>query len=527
MYVRLLLSLLQVTAFASLSWWTVPLGPLRVLAQSAASAAAGGQPLPLQRLVLENGYTLEPDLCHHALAPLFSSLPQLQHLYLHLWASEDSQWTDDSGQKAAVAALAPLRHLTALTSLHLQGPSDTRAEMQADEEGWDAELLACLPSSLARLEWHEPICLYPEELVCDRVTGLTELRLVTTCWDEVRPPVGGFVGLPHLKKLQLYGFDCDVPWLLEHKEVLHGYAPSIGAAQAPGCLGQLVNLRTLDLLHMQCSTMGLAALAAAPQVTQLHLALPYELGSPPAAGAAAAQQAQAAAPARAGPPDGHLAARAWLAPVLAMAGLRALTLVVPRTSSFLPVGMGGLSQLTRLHASFSPTTPGITCSWVCAIERLVNLHVLTVPAVTAACCHQWLTGLTKLGVLELVECTEAAPDNLPWDVNVEYDLEAVAAHLQGLVSTTGPAAAAEAAGAGGSFRASRPQQLQLVCVDARNYEGYPLDDHHCPLYRLLWQRLAGDVALFSGSLGKFLRCGWQLWPQPTAARLQQLLGDMV
>jgi hypothetical protein len=66
-----------------------------------------------------------------------------------------------------------------------------------------------------------------------------------------------------------------------------------------------------------------------------------------------------------------------------------------------------------------------------------------------------------------------------------------------------------------------------VCADATKFSLYPLREDHSPLYRHLRQQLAGDVALFSGCLNNFLKCGLCLWPQPTAARLQQLLGDMV
>jgi hypothetical protein len=495
-----------------------------VLAQSAASAAAGGHPLPLQRLVLENGYTLQdPDFCRDTLAPLFSSLPQLQHLHLYLWAGEEeADWRDDTGHKAAVAALAPLRHLTSLTSLHLHGPSDALPAAEADATGWNAEVLSCLPSSLAQLKWDDPHCLYTEELVCDRVTGLTELHLVTTAFGEAPLPEEAYSGLPRLRKLQLDGFDFEDAWLLEHKEVVQGLALHMGEEQVPGCLGQLVNLRTLDLRNWLEPAVVQAAVAAAPQVTQLHLALPHDR-APTAAAAAAAV-----------PPDGRQAVRVWLAPVLELTGLRALTLEVPRTCTFLPLGLGGLSQLTRLHARFSPNTPGTICSWVAVVERLVNLQVLTVPAITVACCHQWLTGLTKLGVLELVECSLPALGG-DWETNVSYDLEAAADHLQCLVSTAGAGMAAgstaaeepaAAAAAGSRQSSSRSQQLQLVCVDGKEYIG-GTSDLCGPFYRHLWRRLAGDVALFSGSLGGFLQCGWQLWPQPTAARLQQLLGDMV
>jgi hypothetical protein len=503
-----------------------------VLSRSAASAAAGGQPLPLQRLVLENGYTLDDSgFSRHTLAQLFSSLPNLQHLYLHLWATEEAEWEDDTGHKAAVAALAPLRYLTSLTSLHLRGPSDPTGEEYSDISGWDEELLSCFPSSLAHLEWHEPHSGDIDQLRVDRLTGLTELRLLTTscgAFGPLPPAVHGYGGLPHLCKLQPIGFSVSDAWLLEHKEVLCGYGLEGSVEQVPGCLGQLVNLRTLDLCNYVQPAVVQAALVAATQVTQLHLQLPWEQCAAPAATVTATAEEAAAAGDAAEAPDGRQGVRAWLAPVLAMTGLRALTLCVPPTCHFLPVGMGGLSQLTRLHASFSPTTPGITCSWVCAIERLVNLQVLTVPAVTGACCHQWLTGLTKLGVLELVECSLHCETR--YDNNVVFNLEAAAAHVRCLIRGTGgaqatggpiavPPAAAAAAAAAAVAAASRPSssskppQLQLVCVDAEKYTGRALHDRHkSPLFRHLWRRFSGDMALFAGSLDAFMKCGWQLWP---------------
>jgi hypothetical protein len=66
-----------------------------------------------------------------------------------------------------------------------------------------------------------------------------------------------------------------------------------------------------------------------------------------------------------------------------------------------------------------------------------------------------------------------------------------------------------------------------VCVNPRKCTLCPLTDPHSPLYRHLRSHLVGEVALFSGSLCDFLQCGWCMWPQPTATRLQQLLGDMV
>jgi hypothetical protein len=260
------------------------------------------------------------------------------------------------------------------------------------------------------------------------VTGLTELHLLTTSSGASEPPQRKYSGLPHLRELMLYGFSCHDPWLLEHKEVLQGYGPASDEEQAPGCLGQLANLRTLDLRNCYKPAVELAALAAATQVTQLHLKLPFELPYNAAPATATARTDHiAAAGAAAVAPDGQPNTRQWLAPVLRMTGLRALTLEAPR-SSFLPVGMGGLTQLTRLHVTFSPDTPGVTCAWVCALEQLVNLQVLTVPAVTVACHHRWLTGLTELGVLELVEC-HLYPSDGTWQQDVVYNLDAAAGHL--------------------------------------------------------------------------------------------------
>jgi hypothetical protein len=142
------------------------MGALRILADIAVTAAAAGQPIPLQRLVVQNGFLLQPHVCHHTLAPLFSSLHQLQHLHLYMWC-EDDGWEDDTGYRAAVAALAPLRHLTSLTSLYLHGPSDMMGGPYCD-----AELLSCFPSSLARLEWDEPHSGLIDSLECDRGDGV-------------------------------------------------------------------------------------------------------------------------------------------------------------------------------------------------------------------------------------------------------------------------------------------------------------------------------------------------------------------
>jgi hypothetical protein len=497
---------------------------LRALAHVARAAAAAGHPLPLQRLVLANGVLLQPLFCSHTLAGLFMALPQLQHLHLELVASEEFEGDGDSytGHAAACAALAPLRHLTALTSLHLETQYEVDEWGERDSGGLAAEQLACLPDSLVRLDFYPSLGTYGHKLAFDRLTALTTLRVGTfPGWVDDLPQQEGFTQLHQLRSLALDGFCGEAEWLQEHCEVLQYYRPGVYADGLEEALSQLVNLRSLDLrefpgLGIEQTLEGYIR-AAAPHLTQLRLALPSTPAPPPAEPAAAE--------------------RAWwwredameLLVLAGMTRLRALHLDAPRWCTALPVGLPGMVHLTRLHIRVDHSPPAVTCAWVCAVQGLVNLQVLTVPAVWASCWHNWLLGLTKLGVLEVWESISVARLD-------DHGRDEAAAHLECLAwASLGPArnptqghpAAASAAGTTSSSSSSSSRclgQLQLLCTAARQRHGY---DPCCEMYRQLKRLLRQDLALFSGPLKSFLRVGWQLWPAPKAERLQQLLGDML
>jgi hypothetical protein len=528
---------MQVTALAILSRGGAPVGPLHALANVARAAAAGGQPLPLQRLVLANGYLLERLFCSHTLAGLFMALPQLQHLHLELAANPDEEIDEEEEHvrrhSIAVDALRPLRRLTGLTSMYLEGPFwNPLTDDPADTADMAAQQIACLPSSLVRLEYcHSPDFNY-SELVFDQLTGLTALRLVAGACSGREWLEQGYTQLQQLRSLHLASYQCRDEWLVEQAAVLQGLRPHQLPDNPAACFSQLVNLQSLDLLRLRggvySSTQlaeALAAVAAAPHLTQLRVKVPLDLTrtSEASAASAAAEGGQ------------RWARGADLAPLVALTGLKALDVEADRASwcTALPLGLHQLSRLTRLHLPFDHSPTAVTCAWVCALQGLVNLQVLTVPSTWTVCQHHWLTGLTKLGVLELWEGSR-------WLVDEQTDLQTTAAHLMPLVSAQEPSMVpagpstdgqpAPAAAAGSSRTRSRgmiPQQLQLLCIDNQEEE---VDEFllHNPLYCHLWQELQQqDLALFNGSLKSFLRVGWQLWPAGKAERLQQLLEDML
>lgn len=122
---------------------------LSCLRDAAAAAVAAGQPLPLTQLVVARSRvrSVEGYNCRETLAPLLEALPHLQHLHMELdrgaMRMRGFMTTDEQHEEEALAAIAPLHHLTSLTSLVLDTGTSYTATLAACA-AWTGPAMACL-----------------------------------------------------------------------------------------------------------------------------------------------------------------------------------------------------------------------------------------------------------------------------------------------------------------------------------------------------------------------------------------------
>jgi hypothetical protein len=268
-------------------------------------------------------------------------------------------------------------------------------------------------------------------------------------------------------------------------------------------LPQLTSLRSLALKTKRVQSTR-ALLQQAPPLQELRVVLPEQLD--PGTGSPLPQSALAACSPSILRHYNHLSQ------------LQRLKLTVHTADAECPVELGGLVQLQQLAVNFkcwcSSQQPDPN-PWAQSVARLVNLQVLQVPVELTTCRPpRWLTGLTRLEVLEVKARMEA-----------EFDQESAAAHLSSLLEPRppegAPAAEAPAAPAGG-VQLHRGGVV-LVCFNDRDrFIPCPAADLQSAVAAAV-PVLPPSKHLFQGSWKEVQECGVELWPAPVAARLQQLL----
>jgi hypothetical protein len=390
----------------------------------------------------------------------------------------DTNTGDDAATQATAASLGPLQQRTSLTSLVLQGPNFCGVPEVTDT---GHELLEQLPTTLRSLTWQLEVG-DPRQLAFGHLTGLTHLAL-TSQQDNVQSslPDGALSALGQLRQLVLQGHPVSDEVLVRRKEQLVG----LGPARMTRVLPQLTRLRALRLdMDLQFGLPVQELLQQAPQLKELCVTLPDGYGPPTAA---------------------------WDVPWVlrhypGLTGLQRLCLAVTGTQAAAP-GLCALTQLKHLMLSCEvhDMRPMTCLSWVMGLAGLVNLEVLSVPAVLTACWHPWLTGLTRLVVLEVC----STPQNI--------DTAAAATHMRQLLATGGQHSSSRD-GAGFSLQVC---QVRVVCFT------YSIDYHEKAVK--LQRAVAAAVPvlppnrhLFRGSWQQLQDCGVELWTAPVAARLQQL-----
>jgi hypothetical protein len=472
----------QVAALAITS--AEALEALSSLAGAAAEAAAQGQPLPLQRLVVPHARLLQPEFCEDTLQPLLGALPSLRHLHASLAAPDDTPGIQALAcTLAAAMALEPLQHSTSLTSLVLYGPAgSTFYTVQAYPM-----LASSLPPTLRSLTWHLEDLRDPYKLSFDHLTGLTHLHIS----DSIRHNMGqlhadAFTALKQLRRLELVDAPVSEEGLLACKEQL----VTLGPFNWTSNLSDLTKLRSLRLSEWDAEYVA-QLLGMAPPLQRLKVE--------PLRGAT----------------NGHVP---WGTPWALQhhkyaTQLKALDLTM--TGKVLPVGLLSLTQLQQLHISMDKMDPTVALSWVAALPGLVNLQLLAVPAALTACWHPWLTVLTKLEVLELGQMTDSSGGLF------EYDNGAAAAHVSRVLASC---AGSSSSGGGRGSRAEGRQvrQLQVLCIAGFTSPFGEMQAAAQQLHAAVVAAVPG-VHLFKGSWGELQECGVKLWPAPVAARLQQLV----
>jgi hypothetical protein len=474
---------------------------------SSSSAAAGAGQLPLRRLVITSAELLKPKVCWGILQPLLGALPHLQHLHLALTVNHLNDDWGEAAVEAAVAALAPLQHSTALTSLVLRGPLG-RLEGVSDEAY--AQVLAGLPPTLRSLDWHQIHLHDPRGLSFDHLTGLTRLSLCTVDWgtlDDI--PGDALTALTQLQRLELDGVNMSDQGLLPHKERLVGLSVGpYGLEAASNVLPQLTHLQTLVVTT--CAPVE-DLLPHAPALRALDVFLYREDNEEWSEEEEEEEEGEEAAG----------TSLAWSSPwrLQQYPGLSRLERLDVGYQDFPlrgPLGLCSLTQLQQLSLSFQISSPPKTAarvSWACALAGLVNLEVLTVPGFMVDCWHHWLTRLTRLVVLEVT------------DLDGICGVPAAAAHISRLLAT-GQGSTSSCSSSQSAPPVQGPTgQIRVVCLRQRTdlYSGST--QHAARLRRALVAAvpvLPPNMHLFRGSWWELQHCGVELWPPPVAARLQQL-----
>jgi hypothetical protein len=423
-----------------------------------------------------------------ALWSLLGALPHLQHLNLWLKGPVNMDDPDDaakvsSASSATAGSWAPFQHSTALTSLVLSGPSCGRLEAT---DAAHVQLLAQLPPTLRSLSWTVETQ-QPGQLAFDRLTALTRLDL-----GPAELPMHGsfpddaFTAMRQLRELELHHVLASEEMLVAHQEQLVG----LTITDMTHVLPQLTRLRSLSF-DTELDHLYPALLQQAPQLQALSLTLFSSLGGPSAAW---------------GTP--------WaLQHYKGLTGLQRLSLSVDGAQAA-PPALCALTQLKQLEVDvqFDDMEPMTSLSWVCALAGLVNLEVLVVPAVLTACWHPWLTGLTRLAVVEVSSTGQT------------IDTTLAAAHISRLLAPEPQNRSSPDSRSSSSSRGGDRSPLQVVCLS---------DDGHAQaltagaqLHRAVVAAvpvLAPTRHLFQGGWYLLHTCGVELWPAPVAARLQQLV----
>jgi hypothetical protein len=311
---------------------------------------------------------------------------------------------------------------------------------------------------------------------------LTHLRLVNEGPDMLDFfAVDAFDGLQHLRKLDLYVDDGCIlnEGLLAVKKQLVGLA----LAEPTEVLGQLTHLQSLRLTS---SDDGEQLLQQAPQLQQLQLQLGGDRGV-----------------------DVQAWSRPWLLQHYSNASsLQRLILEVfyPQAAPLELCALRQLRQLSLTLHGVSRLGASDVLSWACVLAGLVNLEVLTIPAVLTACHHPWLAGFQQLVVLEVLSD------------GVATDIASAAAHISRLLA---PGSSSLSSSSSGSGKQKQAEQVLVVCLDGSRDPQQAV---------LLYKAVAAAVPvlppnqhLFRGSWQLLQECGLELWPAPVAARLQQLL----
>jgi hypothetical protein len=177
-----------------------------------------------------------------------------------------------------------------------------------------------------------------------------------------------------------------------------------------------------------------------------------------------------------------------------------------------PLGLCALTQLKQLAVSVGTLDASNTAavvSWVHALAGLVHLELLSLPGVMVDCWHPWLTGLTRLVVLDV------------HGIDHISDKPAAAAHLSQLLAPSPD---------GGCSTAAPMQQavgrVRMVCLQQCRGQDLVLSGGPAQLYAALVAAvpvLPHNRHLFRGSWLQLQQCGVELWPSPVCARLQQLV----
>jgi hypothetical protein len=472
--------------------------------QSLPAAAAAGARLPLQRLVIAQSQVqlLHREVCQDVLRPLLAALPHLGHLHLPLMIfGRDYSQPEKSAREAAAAALDaldPLQHSTSLTSLVLEGPWGGTTD-EAHQQ-----LLSRFPATLRHLAWHWNELRDPAVLSFSHLTGLTHLRLGgSEVGTTGSVPGDAFTSLRQLRKLELWNVPVSDEDLLAHKEQLVG----LQLVGTPQVLEQLTRLQSL-VIHVDEPIRDL--LQQAPPLQNLSVSLrPEEEGE---------QQQR-----------GEEEGTAWsLQHYKGLSGLDTLGLTYWGPPHAAPLGMAALTQLKQLVLGFiieeDPDTAAVA-SWAQALAGLVHLEVLSLPGEMV---DSWLTGLTRLVVLDLHEIYNIG------------DIPAAAAHISPLLAPTTGSSSGSGRGrrrgrGRGSGRGSSstppgmqgaPGQVRVVCLHQEHSQNPVFSEPAPQLHAAVLAAvpvLPPNMHLFRGTWIELQECGVELWPAPVAARLKPLV----
>jgi hypothetical protein len=433
------------------------------------------------------------------LRPLWAALPHLKHLHLRAEVLDEQAVLGE----APAVALAPLQASTSLTSLVLHLPWCCETILDDPGVGYThaahVELLGQLPSSLRSLSLEPAQVMNCRDLLVDyqlafaQLTALTHLRLGDGRGGFSHIPEHLSADLEQLQKLELVNVTASNELLVAQQERLVALAPGWQSPEAAEVLDQLTHLVSLDLRQFVCDEPDevLPLLHQAPPLQ--HLCVPLCVDRPPALGQDTWW-------------DGDLAM--WRTSYMLqqyqhLSGVQRPGFVM-YTPQAVPHELGALTQLKQLMVDvrgWGGMKPPYAASWAQALAGLVNLEVLRVPAGLTECQPPWLTGLTRLVVLEV--CYGVA------DPKQQLNPALVAYHISPLLA---------APDAGSSSSSSKPgRQCQGgVFVWCASMGSSPTRQWSCSRrWRLLCRccPLASTCSWAAGSSCRSVgwSCGQRLW----------------